>query len=193
MKHAHKHFGAEESTSRRGAAGDVGHERHAAHRRAARPARHLHGRAAADAEGSRHQPAGRSDRAGTAPRRQPDRARVHRRPSHLDEQAGHDDGGARDEAAGDLRAAEGQDDVHRRRAVAALRRDRRRSSTRPRAPASRRSASSPRACGRKRRRPAAPRATRPGRRIHVRNNNGHLRQRHGGRFLPLGPIRAGPD
>ena len=49
------------------------------------------------------------------------------------------------EAARHLRAAQGQDDVHRRRAVAALRRNRRRSSTPPRARASRRSASSPKA------------------------------------------------
>ena len=46
----------------------------------------------------------------------------------------------------DLRGAQGKDDVHHRRGHAALRRHRRRSSTQPRAPASRRSASSPKAC-----------------------------------------------
>ena len=62
MAHAHKHFGADRRRHRREAARQRGHERHAADRRAARAPRHLHGRAAADAEGSRHQPAGRNER-----------------------------------------------------------------------------------------------------------------------------------
>ena len=57
MAHAHKHFGAEENVKSQGAPRERGHERHAAHRRAARAAHHLHGGAAAHAEGARHQPA----------------------------------------------------------------------------------------------------------------------------------------
>ena len=59
-------------------------------------------------------------------------------------------------AARHLRAAQGQDDVHRGRRHAALQGHRRSVSTRRRAPASRRSASSPKACGK----PPARRATR---------------------------------
>ena len=62
MAHAHKHFGAEKVVTRRDAARQRGHERHAAHRRAARAAGHLHGGPAAHAEGRRHQPAARDAR-----------------------------------------------------------------------------------------------------------------------------------
>ena len=60
MKHAHKHFGAEDVIHGEAPNVSARHERHAAHRRAARAAGDLHGRPAADAEGPRHQPAGRS-------------------------------------------------------------------------------------------------------------------------------------
>ena len=52
------------------------------------------------------------------------------------------------QAARHLRAAQGQDDVHRRRRARCATATSSRSSTRPRAPASRRSASSPKACAR---------------------------------------------
>ena len=56
--------------------------------------------------------------------------------------------GARDAAAQHLRAAQGQDDVHRRRRARCATGTSSTSSTPRRAPASRRSASSPKACGR---------------------------------------------
>ena len=78
MAHAHQHFGAEKVTRGRDPAGQRGHERHAADRRAARAADHLHGGAAAHAEGDRHQPAARDeDGQPGAGRYEPDRARVH--------------------------------------------------------------------------------------------------------------------
>ena len=74
--HAHKHFGAEDNVKAKKLAGQRRHERHADDRRAARAARHLHGGPAADAEGPRHQPAGRNAAgAAAAGRQQPDRAR----------------------------------------------------------------------------------------------------------------------
>ena len=80
MAHAHKHLGADKVVRARGPARQRGHERHAAHRRAARAADHLHGGAAADAEGRRHQPAARDEQEGDRrhARRQPDRARLQR-------------------------------------------------------------------------------------------------------------------
>ena len=83
-----------------------------------------------------------------AGRHEPDRARVHGRPPDLGQQAGRDDPGAREPAAEHLRAAQGQDDVHRRRAARCATATSSTSSTRPGARASRRSASSPKACAR---------------------------------------------
>ena len=90
MKHAHKHFGAEDVIVGEKPHVTRGHERHAAHRRAARAAGHLHGGPAADAEGPGHQPAGRK------PRRRKTRRRTSARSSsssradqpHLGQQAG---------------------------------------------------------------------------------------------------------
>ena len=150
MAHAHKHFGADDGLQGEDAARQRGHERHAADRRAARAARHLHGRAAADAEGPRHQPAGRD-----ASRRSSSRST--RSQIVL-------------EYTADRRISVNKQDVTHRRArergcatIFEQRKDKTmfivgaparcatatssRSSTRPRAPASRRSASSPRACG----------------------------------------------
>ena len=65
-----------------------GHERHAAHRRAARAAHHLHGGPAAHAEGRRHQPAARDEDAEQTQRRHDaDRAGVQRRPVDRRQQA----------------------------------------------------------------------------------------------------------
>ena len=60
MAHAHHHLGAEKVVKGEAPAGQLRHERHAADRRAARAARHLHGGAAPHAKGRRHQPAGRN-------------------------------------------------------------------------------------------------------------------------------------
>ena len=62
MAHAHQHLGADKVVKGEVPHASCGHERHAAHRRAARAARHLHGGPAAHAEGRRHQPAGRDAR-----------------------------------------------------------------------------------------------------------------------------------
>ena len=67
-------------------------------------------------------------------RQRPDRARLHGRPADLDQQAGGDDPGPRDAAPEHLRAAQGQDDVHHRRAEPPLRRHRRGHRRRARAP-----------------------------------------------------------
>ena len=104
----------------RDAARQCGHERHAADRRAARAARHLHGGAADDAEGHRHQPAPRVEQPADA-RRRPIRSSSKSRPitgspstsSRSTSASLHDD------AAQHLRDAPGEDDVHRRRADAA--------------------------------------------------------------------------
>ena len=62
-----------------GPAAERGHEHHADDRRAARAARHLHGRPAAVAEGARHQPAAGNEPAAEHDADQPDRAGVHAR------------------------------------------------------------------------------------------------------------------
>ena len=125
MKHAHNHFGAEKVVKGEDPARQRGHERHAAHRRAARPADHLHGDPSAHAAGRRHQPAARDEGADHADRQHAGHARVHERPQdHHQPPAGHA-AGTGDAPAGHLRDPQGKDDVHRRRRRAALRRDHR--------------------------------------------------------------------
>ena len=59
MAHAHHHLGADKVVTGEVPHGQLRHERHAAHRRAARAAGHLHGDPAAQPARGRHQPAGR--------------------------------------------------------------------------------------------------------------------------------------
>ena len=69
MAHAHHHLGADKVVKGEVPHASCGHERHAADRRAARAARHLHGGAAAHPEGRRHQPAGRNQERAPTSRR----------------------------------------------------------------------------------------------------------------------------
>ena len=75
MAHHHHHLGADKVVTAEMPQPTRGHERHADDRRAARAARHLHGGAADDAEGHRHQPAARVEQPDGRRRRRPDRAR----------------------------------------------------------------------------------------------------------------------
>ena len=147
MAHAPQALRRRQGRQGRGAARQRGHEHHAADRRAARAPRHLHGGAAAHPEGlDINLPAETQERASSS-RPMPARSCSSTRPTSKISVNKQDVtiGRPRDAAADHLRGAQGQDDVHRRRRLAALRRHRRASSTRPRAPASRRSASSPKA------------------------------------------------
>ena len=160
MAHAHMHHGADRVITGEEARSVVGHEHHADDRRAARAARHLHGRPAAVAARSRRQPAGRDqERQPDAGRRLADRDRVHRRPEAVDQQAGHADrASSKIACARSTRSARTRPCSSPPTAACATATSSK-SSTPPRARASRRSASSPRACAAPRPRPDASAAT----------------------------------
>ena len=156
--HAHKHYGADAVFKGTVPAAERGHEHHADDRRAARAPRHLHGRPAAVAAGSRRQPAGRDATApSSSSRDQPDRARSTPPTRRSRSTSRTSPCRSSKSAAHHLRGAQGQDDVHQRRRQRCATATSSTSSTRPRAPVSRRSASSPKACAR-----APARAPRPG-------------------------------
>ena len=162
MAHAHQHLGADTVFKGKKLAGQRGHEHHADDRRAARAARHLHGRPAAVAEGARHQPAGRDAAGRSSSRSTSARSCSSTRPTSSISINKQDVtvAGAREPPPHHLRGAQGQDDVHRRRRRRCATATSSTSSTPPRARASRRSASSPKACGAPRALRAAAAATR---------------------------------
>ena len=117
MAHAHKRTTEPTRSSRARFRTRVRHERHAADRRAARAPRHLHGGAAADARrGSTSTCRSRRSRPPRRSADRPDRRGVLGRPEDHGQQAGRDDRGTRDRLRNCLRTAQGQDDVHHRRA-----------------------------------------------------------------------------
>ena len=148
MAHAHQHHGAERVFKGKSSAGQRGHEHHADDRRAARAPRHLHGRPAAVAARARRQPAGRN--ADSRSRRRPTSARScwSTPPTRRSRSTSRTSPLAR--ARRDASAPSSRSARTRRCSSAATARcataTSSRSSTPPRAPVSRRSASSPKAC-----------------------------------------------